>query len=339
MAVDYHLLPSVPTVEAGPNDNLFELVEAYAEPVVIKGAVKGWPVVQAGLTSAEELLGYLRSFSCQKQVHLMSLPKDKNARYFYNQDLSGMNFKRQMHSFDAVLEMLLLQVTKSQSSEYLYMGSTQVDAVLPNYRQYNDLNGCLPSAWASVWLGNQSRIATHYDVPDNLACNLAGERRFTLFPPEQIKNLYPGPIDYTPAGQVTSMVDFANPDVERYPRFKDALKTAMVAELSAGDVVYIPSMWWHHVEGLSSVNLLQNYWWRPVPAYAGNPTDALLHALLSIKDLPSEQKQHWKALFEYYIFSDIDLTHLPIDRQGVLNCLTEDSARKLRGLLLNKLNR
>ena len=36
---------------------------------------------------------------------------------------------------------------------------------------------------ASLWLGNRTRIAAHYDLPDNLAVVAAGRRRFTVFPP------------------------------------------------------------------------------------------------------------------------------------------------------------
>ncbi|MFX7984900.1 cupin-like domain-containing protein, partial [Acinetobacter baumannii] len=86
----------------------------------------------------------------------------------------------------------------------------------------------------------------------------AGRRRFTVFPPEQLPNLYLGPLDPTPAGQPVSLVDFHQPDFERFPRFRDALAAGEAAELAPGDAVYIPSMWFHHVEGLAPVNLLIN---------------------------------------------------------------------------------
>ena len=70
----------------------------------------------------------------------------------------------------------------------------------------------------NVSLAIRTRIAAHYDVPDNLACIAAGRRRFTLFPPGQQHNLYIGPIDLTPAGQPISLVDFAQPDLARFPR-------------------------------------------------------------------------------------------------------------------------
>lgn len=269
----------------------------------------------------------------------MSAPAALKGRYFYNPDLTDMNFTRKLEYFDHLLETLDKKHREPKDSPSLYMGSTQVDAILPGYRQQNDLDSGQETPWASLWMGDPSIIAAHYDVPDNLACNLAGQRRFTLFPPEQIQNLYPGPVDFTPAGQVTSLVDFSNPDDSRFPLFKQALEHAVVAELAPGDVLYIPSMWWHHVEALSAFNLLQNYWWRSVPVYAGNPADVLLHALLAIKDLPRAQKEHWKALFEYYIFDDNAFTHIPDDKKGVLAPLDQNNARKLRGLLLNKLNR
>src|SRR6185295_10671014 len=97
---------------------------------------------------------------------------------------------------------------------------------------------------------NRTRIAAHHDLPDNLACVVAGRRRFTLFPPEQLNNLYVGPLDFTPAGQPISRVDIDTPDLETYPRFAEALNAARRAELGPGDAVYIPALWWHDVLSL-----------------------------------------------------------------------------------------
>ena len=185
---------------------------------------------------------------------------------------------------------------------------------------------------------NQSRIAAHYDVTDNIACVAAGKRRFTLFPPSQLNNLYIGPLDFTPAGQPASLVDFHHPDLLKYPRFEIAIKHAQIAQLEAGDAIFIPSMWWHHVEGLTPFNILINYWWRQVEDYLGAPMDALNHAFLSIKDLPQAQKDVWRDIFEHYIFSTSEHAHIPEDKKGILNPISEIVARKLRASLINKLN-
>ena len=111
-----------------------------------------------------------------------------------------------------------------------------------------------------IWVGNASRIAPHYDMAANVAVVVAGRRRFTLFPPEQIANLYVGPVERTVAGQPTSMVDPDNPDLDRFPRFAEAQRHAQVVELGLGDAIYIPPMWWHHVRAEGALNILVNYW-------------------------------------------------------------------------------
>ncbi len=158
------------------------------------------------------------------------------------------------------------------------MGSTTIDTALPGFRVQNDMDFGTRNPLASIWIGNRTRIAAHHDLPDNLACVVAGHRRFTLFPPEQLANLYVGPLDFTPAGQAISLVDFAKPDYTRFPRFAQALQAARVAELGPGDALFIPSMWWHHIESLDAFNVLVNYWWRQSPAYMDSPMSALMLA-------------------------------------------------------------
>ena len=135
------------------------------------------------------------------------------------------------------------------------------------------------------------------------------------------------------------MVDFHAPDLDRFPRFTEALEHAMVAELEAGDALFIPSMWWHHVEGLAPFNVLVNYWWRTTPRWLGNPQDALNHAMMAIRDLPEADRAHWRDLFDHYVFGDAAsaAAHIPEVGRGVLAPMTPESAGRMRGYLLRQL--
>ncbi len=171
------------------------------------------------------------------------------------------------------------------------------------------------------------------DEWNNVACAVAGRRRFTLFPPEQIANLYIGPLDFAPTGAAMSMVNLRNPDFARYPRFKDALAAAQVAELEPGDAVFIPPLWWHHVESLEPFNVLVNYWWHdPLGASteADSAFDALLHGILSIRGLPSESRRAWSAFFEQYVFGDANqsIEHIPPHRHGILRRIVGGAAKR-----------
>src|SRR5438046_2841198 len=79
-------------------------------------------------------------------------------------------------------------------------------------------------------------------LPHKLASVTAGSRRCTWIPIEQIDNLYIGPIDNKLAGQPISLVDFAQPDFERFPKFREAIAHAEIAELEPGDTLYMPSL-------------------------------------------------------------------------------------------------
>jgi hypothetical protein len=114
-----------------------------------------------------------------------------------------------------------------------------------------------------------------------------------------------------------------------------------VAELEPGDAIFIPSMWWHHVEALAAFNVLVNYWWRQSPGWMDTPTNALMLALLTLRELPQTQRQAWQEIFRHYIFEPGDAVdaHLPPHARYALAPLDEDRARALRGTLLKRINR
>lgn len=323
-----------------PGQQPLDAVATTDEPFVLRGVASQWRVVQIAKISNDELVKYLRGCAADVPVRAFRGAPANKGRVFYNDDLTSMNFDMQETRVAVVLDELE-KYEQATHPPTIYLGSTETDYCLPDFAADNRLD--LPEIQPTVriWLGNRHRVAAHYDVLENIAVVAAGRRRFTLFPPEQIANLYVGPLDFTPAGQPVSMVDFERPDFERFPRFAEAIKHARTAVLEPGDAVYIPSTWWHHVEGLESINILINHWWLPVPAYLGAPLDALFHAILSIRELPAAQRKTWRAFFDHYIFNPGEhvTAHLPEGRRGVLDPLDEDSARKIRSLLRNKLNK
>ncbi|MFG6462381.1 cupin-like domain-containing protein [Roseateles sp. DXS20W] len=307
------------------------------QPVVLRGLVAHWPMVQAARRSDAEFCDYLRGFGAAKRLLVWRGSADIGGRFFYNDDLSGFNFERQRSTLEVVLGELL-----AGSPDALYVGSTEIDAAFPALRRHNDLPvlaGFDPIV--SLWLGNRIRVAPHFDLPDNIACVVAGRRRFTLFPPEQVGNLYIGPLDLTPAGQPISLVDQAHPDLDRFPRYAEALRHAQVFELEPGDALFLPSQWWHGVESLDAVSGLVNFWWRQSPPYMDTPFNALMMALLTLRDLPPAQRDAWRALFDHYVFDANAETaaHIPPAARGLLNPISDHGARQVRALLLSRLNR
>jgi hypothetical protein len=331
-------LSPIKSVELSAIDGMPEGLLDAAAPLVIKNFLEHWPLVQAARQGAETIQQLLIQHYNNQPVHLMYADETVKGRLFYNDDLTGFNFTRSQVALNAVFKDINA-VEGLECPPTYYVGSTAIDHTFPGLRTQNDLTFLADKALASIWMGNQSRISAHYDAPDNIACVVAGKRRFTLFPPEQISNLYIGPIDFTPAGQPASLVDFHAPDFEKYPRFKQALKHAQVAELSAGDAIYIPANWWHHIEAMDKFNVLINYWWRQVDDHIGVPNDALLHAMLAIRELPVAQRQAWQHIFDYYIFNPQKQSHIPEHALGVLSETDPLIARKLRAMLMNSLNR
>jgi hypothetical protein len=321
-----------------------ELLEA-GQPVVLKGVARHWPLVRRGLASAAQAMQYLKSFAGGKPVVAYTGPPEIKGRFFYNSDFTGLNFATERAPLGAILDRIGALPDGPQAAS-IYVGSTDLDTYLPGLRAENQLllddamfGHCQPLV--SIWIGNRTVAAAHYDQYNNLACCMVGRRRFRLFPPDQIGNLYPGPLEPTPGGQVVSMVDFSAPDLERYPRFREALAAGQVAELEPGDVLFYPAMWWHHVEALDPFNAMINYWWTTVPEFIDSPQATLLHALMSLRDRPESEKQAWRAVFDYYVFGAANGAgrHLPEQVRGSLGPIDASQARRLRALVLSRLNR
>lgn len=332
-------LAQVREVEAVDAAALDALLREATAPFIVRGLVKHWPLVRAGLESGRAARDYLLRHRRDAQFTVAVGAPGSDGRLFYDAAM-GMNFR----TLRAKLPEIFAKIDADEgdpAAPPIYLASIDVHDFFQGLHEANHVALGERRCLASIWIGTRTRIAAHNDFPANLACVAAGRRRFTLFPPEQFRNLYLGPVDNTPAGRAISMVDFRAPDFAAHPKFRVALDHAQVAEMEPGDALHIPSMWYHHVEGLEPFNVLVNYWWREVPMWLGQPQDALNHAMLSIRDLPPEAKAHWRALFDHYVFDNGSsvTAHIPEGGRGILDPMTPEAASRIRSYLLRQLAR
>ena len=312
-------LASVPEVDGLTPEAFINDILPAAQPVLIRGLVKDWPAVRAALASDEAVATYLQGMDNGNPTTMLEANAGVGGRFDYGPGLHDFNFKRRTRKVsDGVRQ--LIELKDHPNPPYVYIQSTPMPQHLPRFPAENP-NPLLPPVIAPrIWISNATRAQTHNDNDHNIACVVAGRRRFTLFPPEQLVNLYIGPHDHTPSGRAVSLASLESPDLAAHPRFAEALKTAQVAELEPGDALYVPKYWWHHVQSLTAFNVLINYWWGGAAVPVDNPHTTFLSALVSLKDMPGPEKAYWKTMFDHYIFQTggDPVGHIPPGHQGAL---------------------
>jgi len=331
----------LPVAETGAIDaaRFEETIANGYRPVVMRGLAAHWPATRAARTSDRAIADHILRFDGGQPAEVMVAPNDVGGRFFYNDAVTGFNFERIKAPMRALIEQILA-TRGTTGAPAIYAGAAAAADHLPGWAATNLLPLSTPDAVPRVWIGNQSRVSTHYDVSSNVAVVVAGRRRFCLFPPEQGPNLYVGPLDMTIAGQPVSLVDLEAPDLARYPRFAEARAQMQVVVLEPGDAIFIPSMWWHDVKALAGFNVLVNYWWGQ--AGAVSPFPALIHAILAIRDLPAGERAAVRGWFDHYVFGDDAAeaaAHLPEAARGVLGAPSPARTDTVLGYLSRTLAR
>jgi Cupin-like domain len=266
--------------------------------------VAGWPAVRAAAESPAAFCTYLARRDAGTAVDALRMPPGARGRIFYNDDLTGFNFTRERLTVTEVIERVVKYAAMAKPPA-IAAQSAPVAECLPAFANENVLALVHESIRPRIWLGSAVVTPAHFDESANVACVVAGRRRFTLLPPGQVANLYVGPLDFAPTGTPVSLVSFREPDFARFPRFREALAHALVTELGPGDAIYIPPLWWHHVESLERLNALVNYWWKGppgAPVEAPSAFTALHQSLAAFRDAPPAERAAWEALFAHFVF-------------------------------------
>ena len=304
-----------------------------ARPLVIRGLCRDWPMVAWSRQSDTAFAQGLAKLDNGREVDALLMPAGEGGVIGYNANVDGFNYAHHRVSITRGLQRLAAY-SRQDNPPGLAMQSALIADCLPGLLEDHAVPFIDKAIQPRIWIGNKVTTPAHFDEYHNVACVACGVRRFTLFAPEQVRNLYVGPLDFAPTGAAIGMARLDRPDDPRYPRLKDALAAAQVAELHPGDAIYIPPMWWHHVESLEQINALVNYWWKPVPAGGDAPATALgclMHCILVFRALPPAERAAWKGLLDHYVFGDDDPTaHIPAERRGILGALTPGQLAEFR---------
>ena len=97
--------------------------------------------------------------------------------------------------------------------------------------------------------GMQGVIAeSHFHSENQMYTMLKGERRYIISPPNQCQKMALYPEDHP--SRRFSKINWSDPTSwDKYPQFKEAEGNEVV--LQAGESLYLPSVWFHHIISLS----------------------------------------------------------------------------------------
>lgn len=325
-------LPEPLIVEKVTKTQFINDLQPLGKPFVMRGFADDWEIVKQIKqfeSNSSSTINYLQQHASNplQNVPTTRIPASEKSRMFYNPDMTAMNF--------GVADLPLhncLDRMRGNTDEAQYAAQcVSIEKVFPHL--LSKISNPLVEETLSpfIWFGNRVVVAPHFDETNNIAVVAAGTRRFTLFPPQQTKNLYVGPLDFTPAGQAISLVNILAPNLELHPQYSQAYRSSLSVELTPGDAIYIPTPWWHHVQSLSDFNILINYWWNQCDAGTAKPLAALLHAMQAFKSLPPAQRDGFKAMLDHFVFDDPynAHAHIPEHAKGWLGNLTPERRKEL----------
>ncbi|EEZ99556.1 Lysine-specific demethylase 8-like Protein [Tribolium castaneum] len=108
----------------------------------------------------------------------------------------------------------------------------------------------------NAWFGPAKTISPlHHDPKNNFLVQVFGTKQLILYSPDDTFCLYPHESTLL---SNTAQVDPFNPDLDKYPNFRNA--KAVKCILEAGEMLYIPPKWWHHVTALEK-SFSVSFWW------------------------------------------------------------------------------
>lgn len=276
------------------------------EPVVLTGCMEDWKLLTElrARATAEQKLALLGSLHGAEPVRYSTLPRKTGGHYhFQDGEARSTTYgsPEPRVPFDTFAQKLLHSLN-GDSDNYVYLQAMFLDPGTPLWDSLGPkILPFLPEDQARpmMWAGSDGQVVNlHYDDFLNFICMLEGTKRVTVFAPELMPFMYHAPFDRMLNFAQASRVKLLEPDPGRFPLFEQAVKQAQVAVLEPGEVLFLPPMWWHHVESYG-FNVMINNWVLPAPleeivALQENVTKALR----LFQDATAGQREKARAAYQ-----------------------------------------
>ena len=222
-----------------------ELSRNYTRPVLLTGVVKEW--------AAHEIWSfeYMHTILGDLPVCVSHSPKG----YFDGDPDLGFLGRFQYMTFGDFCRSLA-----SEIPQRFYLTQQSLDS-----KGFCNLKKDMPAVpyfdrekhiSTNIWIGGGGIVSPlHNDAPHNLFAQIRGRKRFTLYSPANSNYLYA----YPPASKIPHMsqVNVDAVDRKRFPLFSHAQAQVLVVE--PGDLLFLPSGWWHHVYSITK-SISINFW-------------------------------------------------------------------------------
>lgn len=208
-----------------------EFIQKYfkpQKPVVIERFIEDWPA------HSKWNLDYIKDIAGDKTVPLYD---DRPVKH--DEGFNEPHAKMKMRDY---IDLLKSKPTKYRI--FLWNVLKEVPELQKDF-SYPDFGLRLMKGLPMLFFGgSNSHTFMHYDIDlaNIFHFHFEGKKQCILFPQSETKFLYK-----IPHSLITREdIDFANPDLEKWPALKHA--NGHIAHLEHGNVLYIPEGYWHHMK-------------------------------------------------------------------------------------------
>jgi lysine-specific demethylase 8 len=256
-------------------------------PAIFRGVAKDWPCTRLWDDA------YLREKVARRSV---TVTRSKQAVYsvdpekghYAPDDMQPMAFGDFLDSIS--------RVTDDGPRWYLHKHNIeqQLPELIPDIRTPEHIEGSA-MLLTSLWMGPRGSVTPiHHDFSDNFFVEVRGRKRVVMYAPEPEQAFYRLPfraVNGRSSWHISRVGSLDNVERDEFPQFERAQPIDVTVE--QGDVLYIPSFYWHEVHSLDSPSMSLSYWWSQ---YTVQEIEEMIRVITRFVELHATATSDWQQL-------------------------------------------